>query len=84
VIDQPEPGQTAKKRPCLIIDRCLIGTLTFVTIAYGSKLSGSAPKVSVRRAPPNGGVFGALVSTIDSGHLGAFYGGEAEEAALAG
>ncbi len=32
----------------------------------------------------NGCVFGALVSTIDSGHLGALYGGEAEEAALAG
>ena len=41
-------------------------------------------KVSVRRPPPNGAVSGALVSTIDSGHLGALYGGEAEEAALVG
>jgi len=31
--------------------------------------------VSVRCPPPNGCVFGALVSTIDSGHLGALYGG---------
>lgn len=36
VFDRPEPGQTAKKRPCLIIDRCLIGALTFVTLAYGT------------------------------------------------
>jgi hypothetical protein len=41
-------------------------------------------KVSVRCAPPNGCVSGVLVSTIDSGHLGALYGGKAEEAALAG
>jgi hypothetical protein len=40
--------------------------------------------VSVRCAPPNGCVSGVLVSTIDSGHLGALYGGKAEEAALAG
>ena len=41
-------------------------------------------KVSVRCAPPNGADFDGLVSTIDSGHLGALYGCEAEEAALAG
>ena len=35
-------------------------------------------------APPNGADFDGLVSTIDSGHLGALYGCEAEEAALAG
>ena len=40
--------------------------------------------VSVRCAPPNGADFDGLVSTIDSGHLGALYGCEAEEAALAG
>ena len=42
------------------------------------------PWVSVRCAPPNGADFDGLVSTIDSGHLGALYGCEAEEAALAG
>ena len=42
------------------------------------------PEVSVRCAPPNGADFDGLVSTIDSGHLGALYGCEAEEAALAG
>ena len=36
--------------------------------------------VSVRCAPPNGADFDGLVSTIDSGHLGALYGCEAEEA----
>ena len=41
-------------------------------------------EVSVRCPPPNGAIFGALVSTIDSGHLGALYGCEAEETALAG
>ena len=41
-------------------------------------------KVSVWCAPPNGADFDGLVSTIDSGHLGALYGCEAEEAALAG
>jgi hypothetical protein len=41
-------------------------------------------KVSVRRPPPNGAVSGSLVSAIDSGHLGALYGCEAEETALAG
>ncbi len=58
----------------------------------GTKLSGHAGRaivdyaseVSVRCPPPNGAVSGALVSTIDSGHLGALYGGKAEEAALAG
>ena len=40
--------------------------------------------VSVWCAPPNGADFDGLVSTIDSGHLGALYGCEAEEAALAG
>lgn len=40
--------------------------------------------VSVRCPPPNGAVSGSLVSTIDSGHLGALYGCEAEETALAG
>ena len=40
--------------------------------------------VSVRCASPNGADFDGLVSTIDSGHLGALYGCEAEEAALAG
>ena len=43
-----------------------------------------AYSVSVRCAPPNGADFDGLVSTIDSGHLGALYGCEAEEAALAG
>ena len=38
----------------------------------------------VRRPPPNGAVSGLLVSPIDSGHLGALYGCEAEETALAG
>lgn len=38
------------------------------------------PGVSVRCPPPNGTDFAGLVSTIDSGHLGALYGGEAEEA----
>ena len=41
-------------------------------------------KVSVRCAPPNGADFDALVSTIDSGHLGALYVGEAKETALVG
>ena len=41
-------------------------------------------KVSVRCPPPNVRVFVALVSTMGSGHLGALYGGRAEEAALAG
>ena len=41
-------------------------------------------RVSVRCAPPNGADFDGSVSTIDSGHLGALYGCEAEEAALAG
>ena len=41
-------------------------------------------QVSVRRPPPNGAVSGLLVSPIDSGHLGALYGCEAEETALAG
>ena len=49
------------------------------TIATGSRRT-----VSVRCAPPNGADFDGLVSTIDSGHLGALYGCEAEEAALAG
>ena len=40
--------------------------------------------VSVRCPPPNVRVFVALVSTMGSGHLGALYGGRAEEAALAG
>jgi len=40
--------------------------------------------VSVRRAPPNGAESGVLVSTIDSGHLGALYGWQTEEAVLAG
>ena len=40
--------------------------------------------VSVRCPPPNVAVSGALVSTIDSGHFGALYGGEAEETALVG
>lgn len=39
--------------------------------------------VSVRRPPPNGAVSGLLVFAIDSGHLGALYGCEAEETALA-
>jgi hypothetical protein len=39
--------------------------------------------VSVRRPPPNGAVSGLLVFPIDSGHLGALYGCEAEETALA-
>ena len=43
-----------------------------------------AELVSVRCAPPNGADFDGLVSTIDSGHLGALYGCEAEEAVLAG
>ena len=38
--------------------------------------------VSVRSPPPNSTDFDALVSTIDSGHLGALYDGEAEEAAV--
>lgn len=38
--------------------------------------------VSVRCPPPNSPFGGALVSTIDGGHLGALYGGEAEEAAV--
>ena len=38
--------------------------------------------VSVRCPPPNSPFGGALVSTIDSGHLGALYVGEAEEAAV--
>ena len=42
------------------------------------------PEVSVRCAPPNGADFDGLVSIIDSGHLEALYGCEAEEAALAG
>ena len=42
------------------------------------------PLVSVRCPPPNGCVFGALVSTIDSGYLGALYGGKSEEAVLVG
>ena len=32
-----------------------------------------ASGVSVRCAPPNGADFDGLVSTIDSGHLGALY-----------
>ena len=40
--------------------------------------------VSVRCPPPNSPFGGALVSTIDSGHLGALYVGEAKEAALVG
>jgi hypothetical protein len=36
----------------------------------------------VRCPPPNSPFGGALVSTIDSGHLGALYVGEAEEAAV--
>lgn len=36
MFDNPEPSHVPKKRPCLIIDRCLIGALTFVTIAYGT------------------------------------------------
>ena len=43
-----------------------------------------AKVVSVRCPPPNVRVFVALVSTMGSGHLGALYGGRAEEAALAG
>ena len=39
--------------------------------------------VSVRRPPPNDAVSGLLVFPIDSGHLGALYGCEAEETALA-
>ena len=51
--------------------------LRFFNVSHGSM-------VSVRCAPPNGADFDGLVSTIDSGHLGALYGCEAEEAALAG
>ena len=43
----------------------------------------AATAVSVRRPPPNGAVSGLLVFPIDSGHLGALYGCEAEETALA-
>ncbi len=39
--------------------------------------------VSARCLPPNGAVSGSLVSAIDSGHLEALYGCEAEETALA-
>ena len=46
-------------------------------------IEGATP-VSVRCGPPNGAVFGALVSAIGSGHFGVFYGGKAEESALAG
>jgi hypothetical protein len=49
-----------------------------------SKFYGKYLIVSVRCPPPNRAVSGTLVSTIDSGHLGALYGGEAEETALAG
>ena len=52
------------------------------TTNLNAKLSSTF--VSVRCAPPNGADFDGLVSTIDSGHLGALYGCEAEEAALAG
>ncbi|MCF6316672.1 MAG: hypothetical protein L3J30_10395 [Marinosulfonomonas sp.] len=40
--------------------------------------------VSVRCARPDGADFDALVSTIDSGHLGALYVGKAEEATVVG
>ena len=50
----------------------------------GSTLGNPCYIVSVRCPPPNGYICDALVSTIGSGHLGALYGGKAEEAALAG
>ena len=41
-------------------------------------------RVSVRSPPPNGADFGALVSTIDGGHLEALYERETEETILVG
>lgn len=53
------------------------------TLETMNNLSGNL-LVSVRCSPPNGADFGALVSAIDGGHLGALYDGEAEEAVLVG
>ena len=53
-------------------------------IGAGLTAGQAAKQVSVRCAPPNGADFDGLVTTIDRGHLGALYGCEAEEAALAG
>ena len=58
--------------------------LFLLSPAQMSKIQPFFPKVSVRCPPPNVRVFVALVSTMGSGHLGALYGGRAEEAALAG
>ena len=54
-----------------------------MSVRYISYLRVSTSSVSVRRPPPNGAVSGLLVFPIDSGHLGALYGCEAEETALA-
>ncbi len=52
-------------------------------LAEKSKWTRATLVVSVRCPPPNGAISGVLVSTINGGHLGALYGCEAEETALA-
>ncbi|SMP16012.1 type II toxin-antitoxin system PemK/MazF family toxin [Shimia sagamensis] len=40
ILTNPVQGREPKKRPCLVIDRTLIGAIPFVTIAYGTSQDG--------------------------------------------